>query len=238
MGITTVMFDLDGTLLPMDNDEFTRGYFKMLAAKLAPRGYEAGALVDNIWAGVAAMVKNDGTRLNREAFWDCFGRAYGGRSVEDRPLIEEFYAVDFKAARRFAGYNPAAAETVALVKSLSLRAVLATNPLFPAIATETRIAWAGLSADSFELVTTYDNTSWCKPNPGYYLDILSRLGLDAGDCLMVGNDVDEDILAAAGAGIRGFLLTDCLINRAGRDISAIPHGGFGELREYIIKAAQ
>lgn len=35
-----VMFDLDGTLLPMDMDEFTTGYFKMLAAKVAPRGYE------------------------------------------------------------------------------------------------------------------------------------------------------------------------------------------------------
>ena len=34
MKLTTILFDLDGTLLPMDNDEFTRGYFKLLAAKM------------------------------------------------------------------------------------------------------------------------------------------------------------------------------------------------------------
>jgi len=32
--------DLDGTLLPMDNDEFTRGYFRLLTLKLAPHGYD------------------------------------------------------------------------------------------------------------------------------------------------------------------------------------------------------
>ncbi|MGN0509940.1 MAG: hypothetical protein ACI4GE_00095 [Lachnospiraceae bacterium] len=42
MKLTTVLFDLDGTLLPMDNDAFTKGYFKILAAKLAPHGYEPG----------------------------------------------------------------------------------------------------------------------------------------------------------------------------------------------------
>jgi phosphoglycolate phosphatase-like HAD superfamily hydrolase len=58
--ITTVLFDLDGTLLPMDQDAFTRGYFKFLAAKLAPHGYEPKQLVEAIWTGTEAMVRNDG----------------------------------------------------------------------------------------------------------------------------------------------------------------------------------
>ena len=107
-----VLFDLDGTLLPMDNDEFTRGYFKLLAAKLAPYGFEPGALVDGIWAGVAAMVNNDGSRTNSEAFWDCFARTFGQSALDHRHVVEEFYAVDFRAARRFCGFAPAAAETV------------------------------------------------------------------------------------------------------------------------------
>ena len=72
MSINMILFDLDGTLLPMDNDEFTRGYFGLLAKKLAPRGYEKDSLIDAIWAGVAAMVKNDGSRRNEEAFWERF----------------------------------------------------------------------------------------------------------------------------------------------------------------------
>ena len=59
MKITTVLFDLDGTLLPMDQDLFTKGYFKLLAAKLAPYGYEPKQLIDAVWAGTAAMLKND-----------------------------------------------------------------------------------------------------------------------------------------------------------------------------------
>ena len=48
MAVKMVLFDLDGTLLPMDMDEFTMGYFQMLAAKAAPRGYEQKSLVKGI----------------------------------------------------------------------------------------------------------------------------------------------------------------------------------------------
>ena len=34
--ITTVLFDLDGTLLPMELEEFTNTYFGLLAKKAAP----------------------------------------------------------------------------------------------------------------------------------------------------------------------------------------------------------
>ena len=77
MKLTTVLFDLDGTLLPMDNDAFTKGYFKILAAKLAPHGYDLGQLVDAMWAGTAAMVKNDGSQSNEAAFWKKFAGIYG-----------------------------------------------------------------------------------------------------------------------------------------------------------------
>ena len=50
---------------------------------------------------------------------------------------------------------------------------------------------------------------------------------------MVGNDVSEDMEAAAQAGMQVYLLTDCLINRHDRDISACPQGGFDELRELL-----
>lgn len=91
MKLTTILFDLDGTLLPMDNDEFTRGYFKLLAAKMAPLGYEPKRLVDAVWTGTAAMVKNDGSRSNETAFWQVFGQIYGDRAQADRPIFEAFY---------------------------------------------------------------------------------------------------------------------------------------------------
>ena len=233
MKLTTILFDLDGTLLPMDNDAFTRGYFRLLAAKLAPHGYNAKQLVDGIWAGTAAMVKNDGSRTNEKAFWDRFSSIFGEAVLEDLPLFEEFYETDFQAAQAFCGFNPDAAATVQAVKTLGLRAVLATNPIFPAVATRSRIRWAGLTPEDFALYTTYENIGFCKPNPDYYREIMRRLGVRPEECLMVGNDATED-MAAAETGMRVFLLTDCLLNRENKDISTWPHGGFPQLMDYIV----
>ena len=36
--ITTVLFDLDGTLLPFKQDDFVKIYFSELCRKLAPMG--------------------------------------------------------------------------------------------------------------------------------------------------------------------------------------------------------
>ena len=40
--VKAVLFDLDGTLLPMDQDEFTKGYFKLLVGFVRIRGKEPG----------------------------------------------------------------------------------------------------------------------------------------------------------------------------------------------------
>ena len=174
MAVKMVFFDLDGTLLPMDMDEFTMGYFQMLAAKAAPRGYEPKSLVKGIWHGVSAMVQNDGHCTNEEAFWEDFAKIYGEQALKDKPLFNEFYANEFQNARMFCGFNPEAARTVRWIKGQGLRIALATNPLFPSIATQSRIRWTGLEPDEFEFYTTYENIGWCKPNLDYYREVLRR----------------------------------------------------------------
>lgn len=116
------------------------------------------------------------------------------------------------------------------VKEMGLRVALATNPIFPAVATESRIRWAGLEPEDFELYTTYENIGFCKPNPDYYLEIAKRLGVRPEQCLMVGNDVTEDMVAKT---IGIFLLTDCLINKERKNIAEYPRGSFIQLMQYI-----
>ena len=228
-----VLFDLDGTLLPMDQDEFVNGYFGFLVKKMLPHGYEGEKLTRTIWGGTAAMVKNDGSCTNEEAFWRFFAGVYGEEKAQrDKRLFEEFYAVDFQRAKMFCGFRPEAAECVRLVRTLGGRPVLATNPLFPSYATESRMRWAGLEPEDFDLYTTFENISWCKPNPEYYREVLRRVGAEPEACLMVGNDTDEDMVAET-LGIQTFLLTDCMINRSGADISRWPHGDFQALRKHL-----
>ena len=64
MHYTHAFFDLDGTLLPMDQDVFVKAYFGGISKRLAPLGYEPQALIGAIWSGTAAMVKNNGEVLN------------------------------------------------------------------------------------------------------------------------------------------------------------------------------
>ena len=216
----------------MDNEAFTMGYFRLLAAKLSPHGYEPKQLVDAIWAGTAAMVKNDGTRSNEDAFWKKFAGVYGEKALADKPLFDEFYENDFQTAKALCGVNPKAAETVHTLKEMGLRAALATNPIFPAVATESRIRWAGLEPEDFELRTTYENIGYCKPNPEYYREIAARLGVRPEECLMVGNDVTEDMVAES-IGMQVFLLTDCLINKERKNIAKYPRGSFNQLMQFI-----
>ena len=152
---------------------------------------------------------------------------------KELPVLEEFYGTEFDDVSAACGYTPKAAELVHSLTARGIRVILATNPLFPRIATEKRIRWAGLQPEDFEFYTTFEDIGFCKPNPAYYKEVLRRAGLDAADCLMVGNDVAEDMMAGGAAGLRGFLLTDCLINTPGADIEQYPHGSFEELNTYI-----
>lgn len=231
--LTTVLFDLDGTLLPMDQDVFLNDYLKRLGAKLAlARGYDPKLLISAVWKGSMNVVNNDGSETNERVFWDSFCNIFGEKVLEDLPVFEEFYEKSFDDVAKVCGYNKRAGEIVELVKAIGLRVVLATNPVFPRIATHKRIRWAGLEPEDFELVTTYENSTFCKPNTAYYSEIINKLGVKAEECLMVGNDADDD-MAAHRVGMRVFLLTDCLINKSGVDVSLYPHGGFDELEEYV-----
>lgn len=223
-----LLFDLDGTLLPMDQEVFLKAYFKGLAVKLAPFGYEAEKLFESIWAGIAAMVKNNGLKSNEEVFWDVFADIYGEKVYDHKPVFESFYKNEFQKVKEVCGYNSNVPGMIQQLKEEGYRIVLATNPLFPRIATESRIRWAGLSPEDFELYTVYENSSYCKPNPEYYLDIVKKIGVKPEDCIMVGNDVTEDMIAET-IGMQVFLLTDCLINKDERDISMYPQGGIQEL---------
>lgn len=232
MSITTILFDLDGTLLPMDQDGFTKAYFGLLATKAAGHGYDPEAIVDGIWKGTAAMVKNDGSCLNEEAFWREFCGIFGEKARLDEPMFDEFYRNEFEGARAVCGFNQDVPKAIELLKQKGYRLVLATNPLFPAVATRKRIGWAGLSPEDFELYTTYENFSFCKPNPEYYREIARRLNLKPDECIMVGNDVAEDMIAQT-LGMKVFLLTDCLLNRKNADISGFPQGNIQDMLAFI-----
>ena len=209
MAFKAILFDMDGTLLPMDMEAFMKVYFKELGAVVAPLGVPMEAFVPAIWAGTKAMVKNDGAKKNIDVFWDVFCAQTGADRAKIEPLCDAFYTTGFHKARIATGENPLAAQAVRLAREKAEKVVLATNPLFPMAGQITRMGWVGLTPADFDLVTSYETDRHCKPNPAYYVDICQRIGVKPEECLMIGNDDREDMHCAASLGMATYLVTDC-----------------------------
>lgn len=227
--LNTVLMDLDGTLLPFDQEEFIRMYFGLLCKRLAPMGYAPDAVVAAMWQGSKAMVQNDGAQLNRDRFWDVFAQLLGESIYEEEARLDEFYLGEFDRVKAVLRGDTCAKELVELLKAKGYTVVLATNPLFPEQAQRTRMSWAGLTPSDFDLVTHYGNSHFCKPNPRYYEEILHTIGKTPAECLMIGNSVAEDMIAGT-LGMQTYLVTGFVENPQNE-----PTDGFmqGSLREFL-----
>lgn len=230
--IRAILFDLDGTLLPMQQDEFTSAYFDALSKKLAPYGYEPQRLIGGVWQGTKAMIKNNGTQTNEQIFWKEFAELFSDKVYDDMDKFNAFYETDFDNLKSYCGFNEQANKIVQELKEKGFTLVLASNPVFPMTAQKKRMLWAGINPDDFALITSYENSSYCKPNPLYFKEIAEKIGVKPSECLVVGNDTTEDA-AATLMGADFFLLTNCLLNKERKDISKYPRGSYMQLLNYI-----
>ena len=231
--ITAVLFDLDGTLIRMDQDKFIELYFVSLLEKMGSLGHDVATMKNALESAVVATLNNNGEMTNEERFWQAFDIASGGLAVSVRAEIDSYYKNGFNSVIEASCSKYARTrEVLELVRKKGLRPILATNPLFPIAATNARIRLGGMTPDDFEYITAYENSSYCKPNPMYFAELISKLGIAPEECVMIGNDTRDDFSAHA-LGIPVFVLTECLINTRKVDLSQYPHGDFDELINYL-----
>lgn len=225
----TILFDLDGTLLSMNQEEFIRTYFYELTAKLSGMGCDSQMLIKAIWAGTHAMVENDGRVTNREAFYKVFGDKTQLDPIVYEPIFDRFYQEEFNSIKRILGPYYGQKELLKQLREKNYRIVLATAPIFPSVAVETRLSWIGLTMEDFDYVTTYENSHYSKPNTAYYQEIFEKINCIPGDCLMIGNNAVEDMCIGE-LGADTFLLTNYLENADSVDISVFRNGGIDDLK--------
>ena len=230
MSIKHILFDLDGTLLPMVQDEFVKFYMPLLAKSYTDAGVsiDPKKFIGAVWAGYEAMVKNDGSRTNREAFWSYIEPELPLPTEESEKIALNFYADEFNQAICTTKPTPVSDQIVKRAKERGFETYLATNPVFPRCATLNRIRWAGLDAE----ITTYEKCTYCKPNPEYFRGILEEFRLDPAECLMVGNDVGED-LSIRTLGVKTYLVTDTMENKKNLPIESEYTGALSDLLEFI-----
>ncbi len=204
--ITTVLIDLDDTLLDNKPSRFIPVYLKKLGTHLAEHA-DPDRVINEVLVGSEAMVANlDPTTRLAQVFADHFYPTLRVREEDLRPAIHEFYTHIYPTLHTLTSPIPAAQQLMEAAFKAGLEVVIATSPLFPRIAMEYRLEWAGIPVDRYPytLVTSYENFHFAKPNMAYYAEILGLLGKPAHEVVMIGNDPKDDLEPAQAMGIQVF----------------------------------
>jgi len=222
----TALFDLDGTLLPVEMGFFLKHYMNALAKSfldVMPREAFDKALLGATYETINNVDPSIG---NLAAFAAAFTRRSGLLWEDVWPTIQRYYIDEYPELRKLV---PAVAALPVVKQCIDngWDVVLATQPLFPEIAVRERMKWCGIDSLPWKFVSTLDNMHHCKPHLDYYREVLKEAGLEPGRCVMVGNDMQEDMVAK-GLGMKTFLVEDHLIDR-GEDLSPDGRGRLADV---------
>jgi len=232
--IRTILFDLDGTLVHFEFDDFLEAYLRAISSRVGQL-VDPRAFVAQLLASTEEMVKSlDPAKTNRDVFAGHFFTGLGRTEDELMPVFDAFYDEDFPCLREALGVepHPLARPMLEGLIDRGYEVVIATNPVFPANAIEERMRWGGLNGLPYRHVTSYETSHFCKPNTEYYAEILDVVGRSPRECMMVGNDTCED-LVAGDLGITTYLVEDYMLDRG--PYRAIPdhRGRFEDLARFL-----
>ena len=234
--IDTILLDLDGTLLRFPLKSFLDAYLAELEKIFAGMGMNPEVSIKAMMVGTKAMVANDGSMPNSQRFWEKFAECLElshERCQAIEAACDSFYSKEFNIVQSVLEPSDIPERIVKALATKGYNVVLATNPLFPACAVETRLSWIGLTPRNFSFTSHYANSTYCKPNLGYYREVLTKIKKEPAQCLMVGNSLTEDMCAGS-LGLATFLVTDYMENETGADVNAYRHGTLAELERSLL----
>ncbi|MGE4282282.1 MAG: HAD family hydrolase [Clostridia bacterium] len=231
--LDTFLFDLDGTLLPLDTDQFMKIYFNELG-KAFHDIIEPKTLTRSIWNATEAMVRSTEHQTNEEVFMERFFSLIEGDKDTYMQRFNAFYDNEFMRVKSSVQDMPLIKECINMLKEKGYQLVLATNPIFPRKAIHHRIRWAGLDPKDFIYITSYEQNHYCKPQLKYYEEILKDIGKNPEQCIMVGNDVQEDLVVSK-LDIKTYLITNHIINRSKDAFTSDYQGTYEDFYEFVQK---
>ncbi|MDD4504721.1 MAG: HAD family hydrolase [Clostridiaceae bacterium] len=229
--IDTILFDLDGTLLPMDMQKFTEIYFHQMGHMFKDM-IDSKLLAKYIWTATEEMVGNTEYKTNEEVFMNKFSELIGGDISKYTERFDNFYDTLFHKTKEAVQSQSLINESIAILKEKHYNLVVATNPMFPRKAIHHRIGWAGLDLKDFEYITSYEDNHYCKPQLHFYKEVLDIIGKRPEQCMMVGNDVQEDLIALK-LGIKTFLIRNYMIHRTQETIDSTYEGDYEDFYNFV-----
>lgn len=229
----TFLFDLDGTLLPMDFHKFMELYFYNLGVhfygRIEPR-YLAKCIMDST---EVIATKNTG-ETNEDKFMNHFATLIDGDITEYRNHFDLFYDTLFENVKASTYQSKEIIDSVKILIEKGYKVVIATNPLFPMKANLHRLEWAGFDKNDFEYISSFEKNKFCKPHLSFYKEVLESIKKNPEECYMIGNDVSDD-LPAGKLGLETYLITDCLVNDKNLPIETNHVGSYKDFYDFVVK---
>lgn len=202
----TLLFDLDDTLLDTNLEAFIPAYFQALSQHLE-RYVLPTVMLRALVKGMSLMNENsDPSRTLQSVFDVDFYEKLGICKQELIEVLDDFYDNIFPQIESKTRRRPDAAPLIEWAFSRGYRVAIATDPFFPRKATYHRLRWAGLDPDQFEIISTFENFHFSKAHTAYYAEMLGQLGWCDGPILMVGNDVERDLIPAYRLGLKTYFI--------------------------------
>lgn len=227
-----VLFDLDGTLLQVEMRHFIPRYvsgFHTCCSDL----FTFERLQRAMRAGIHLLIgSEDGTCSNEDRLFGYLAECLTTDEGVLRERFQRYLSGGFDALADAVQPIPEAKQLIASCLRAGVPVVLATNPVFPRALIEARCRWAGLGVEQFSLLTSFENSCYCKPQGGYFREVAARLGVEPRKCLMIGNDTSHD-LAASEAGMTTWLVDRYLLERDGPSFEPDHRGDHGVLLDYL-----
>lgn len=206
MKLKAVLFDLDNTLLLFEEPVFFENYSKKLYLVfhdvMTPQEFSHKLIYST-----QMMIQNNGEKTNAEFFMESFADGMSATKAELWNRFLTFYATQFEQFQPLMKPLPGAREIVLKFKQKNMKIVIASNPMFPMNVQLARLRWAGLDDIEYDLITSADNINYVKPRLEYYHQICKAIHVKPEDCLMVGNDAFNDMIASK-IGMKTYLTTD------------------------------
>lgn len=216
--IKAILFDLDGTLIPIPGDTWDNVIFQDYKRVGTKNGFDGTQFLAAILSGYKAALQSTGEETIFQVYDKGFRKVLDHDFHQVEQMLEEYYRGKFNEVKNHMILNLDLKENFKKLKEQGLKLVLATNPMMPLCSVESRLNWVNLTASDFDLITHYKNTQCGKSHLAYWNHVLAAIGVQPNEALMVGNSTKEDA-KAADAGCPVILLTDCLKNEGSADLS-------------------
>lgn len=196
--IKAILFDLDNTLLVNPTRGFVTEYLR-LADVFFRKHWGEERMSDTLRHVMKALIERTSyNRTNFSIMLEAIQKTTSRSSQEIIDAWKVFFEQVYPSLQACVHPVEGAPELIQHLLESEYAIVIATNPVYPAIAIQKRLQWAGLphQLHNYAFVSHAENTHTVKPDPAYYAELIARVGIEPDEVIVVGDDVANDMRPA------------------------------------------